>query len=167
MLAATRHGFKIKIDSIRQAIKHVEILYPSVFSSKHPLVSKVFETDGCDLIVREIEEQGEKVVSVSAGGQIGLLSVMNTYLKRIDRDRTGWPLRVYPVVADDITDKSIVIVSNLGSGRPTIAKTSILVETIWGRAQAGEEPEELAEDYGIGQIVVAKAIDYFTRTQAA
>ena len=131
------------------------------------MISKKFEADGCDLLVREIKERGEKIVSVSAGGQLVLTEVMNLYLKRIDRDPRGWPLRVYPVVRDDLEDKSIVIIPNVGSGRPTIADTSVLVETVWGRAEAGEQPKELAEDYGISRSVIQKAIDYFAATRAA
>jgi uncharacterized protein (DUF433 family) len=162
VLSATR-GFKIRPVRIRLAMDTLVKMYPTI---EHPLISREFETDGKDIFIRTLEGEGV-LVNLSAGGQLGLGPILNAYLKRIDRDLAGWPLRVYPVRESVGEAKRIVIIPTVASGRPTIAGTGVRVETIWNRAQNGETPEDLADDYGIDTVAIKEAISYFADVKAA
>src|ERR1035438_3789716 len=146
VLSATR-GFNISMKSIRRAMDNLVIINPT----SHPLISTEFETDNRDIFIREMEGRQESVVNISSGNR-GFKPVLDAYLKRIDRDGNGWPIRVYPVRTSVEDNKRIVIIPTVGSGRPTIAGSGVRVEAIWGRSQAGETPEELAEDYGLDPV---------------
>ena len=106
-------------------------------------------------------------INVSKGGQLGFASILDLYLQRIECDKSGFPIKVYPLRDVNDPDKTIVIISNVASGRPTVSGTGIRVETIWNRSQGGETTDALAEDYGIEPRVIEKAISYFTHVRAA
>ena len=154
---------QVSMQAIRRAIDYV-----SRDSPVHPLISQYFFTNGKDLFVKQVEEEVGKglTVNVSRLGQLAFSSILDIYLQRIERDKTG-AIKVYPLRRVDDLDKSIVIIPNVGSGRPTIAGTGIRVEVVWNRFKAGETTEQLAEDYGIEQRAIEKAISYFTDVKAA
>jgi len=163
VLSATR-GFRISMRSIRHAMDNLVKIYPN----SHPLISREFETDNRDIFIREMEGGNEEgLVNISSGNR-AIKPILDAYLERIDRDARGWPVRVYPV-RGAITEnhKRIVIIPSVASGRPTIAGSGVRVESIWGRAQAGETAAELAEDYGIDKIAIEEAISYFANVKAA
>jgi uncharacterized protein (DUF433 family) len=163
VLSATR-DFNIQMRSIKDAMGELAKIYPSV---KHPLLSKDFETDGCDLFIRILKEHREEVLLNLSTGNYALKPVMDAYLKRLVRDSFGLPTEVFPVLDHDLEDKAIVISSGVAAGRPTVAGTGVRVAAIWNRANAGETPQELAEDYGINEREIKKAIAYFTALRAA
>ena len=152
------------MQAIRNALQYVSRRAPS-----HPLISQYFFTDGKHLFIRTLEDSigHHLVINVSRLGQLGFSSILELYLQRIECDTSGWPIRVYPLRDVNDDHKSIVIIPNVASGRPTINGTGIRVEVIWNRSQAGETTEELAEDYGIAPRVIEKAISYFTNVKAA
>src|SRR5579862_5107479 len=83
VLSATRYRYNISVKKIREAIKFVY----DQSKELHPLLSKKFETDGVDLFLRYLSEHGEeKIVNISKQGQLGLRDILDSYLKRIDRD---------------------------------------------------------------------------------
>ncbi len=155
------------MQAIRQALEYV-----SRESPQHPLISQYFFTDGKSLFVKHVEEgfgkDGEHLtINVSLLGQIAFSDILDIYLERIERDNSGSAIKVYPLRTVNDLDKSIVIIPNVGSGRPTIAGTGIRVEAIWNRYQAGESLEQLATDYEIELRAIEKAISYFTNVKAA
>lgn len=164
ILSATRHGFNISMPKIRAALEFVS----AENHDEHPLLSKKFETDGVDLFLRYFSEHGdEKIINISRRGQLGLKAVLDSYLKRIDRDARGMPLKIFPIVKQDLASKSIVIISGVASGRPTIAGTGVRVASVWNRSQGGESPRELAQDYGIDEETIKKAVSYYSDVRAA
>lgn len=166
VLAATRNEFNISMKSIRFAMDELVRKYPE--AQKHPLLSKDFETDGCDLFIRELAKQGEEVIlNLNKPDQFGLKAMMEGYLKRIARDDRYLPTEVFPVVDHDMQDRTIVISQGVAGGRPTIAGTGIRAAAVWNRYNAGETEAELADDYGINEQEINKAISYFTSLRAA
>lgn len=165
ILSACRHDFSIAVPSIREAI---DVMAKQYESPRHPLLAREFETHGRQLFVRELQERGEQlIVRVSKGIQLAFPDVLAAYLKRIVRDKQEFPTRVFPVLDHDLTKKPIVIAFGIAASRPTIAGTGVRVAAIWNRHQAGDSPEELADDYGIDEEKIRKAIDYFTLVKAA
>jgi len=164
---SNRLGKPIKISM--QAIRHAIAYISDKFPSPHPLITNHFYTNGKQLFIKIIEGDlgAQLVINLSQLGQLGFESILDAYLKRIDRDSQGMPLKVYPLrnIRDD--DRSIVIMSNVASGRPTIAGTGVRAEAVWHRSQAGESVSDLSDDYGIDPSVIEKAISYFASAKAA
>jgi len=166
ILTATRNDFDISMKSIRFAMDELVRKYPD--ARNHPLLSKDFETDGCDLFIRELAQQGEEVIlNLNRPGQYGLKEMMEGYLKRIVRDDHYLPTKIFPVLDHDLADRTIVISQGVAAGRPTIAGTGIRAAAVWNRFKAGETEAELADDYGINEQEIKKAIGYFTSLRAA
>jgi uncharacterized protein (DUF433 family) len=165
VLAATREEeFDISLRSVRAAMHELTKMYPDI---THPLLSRVFETDGCDLFIRVLEQHGEVILNLNKPGQYGLKAMMDTYLKRIVRDASYLPTQIYPMLDHNVEDKTIVISQGIAAGRPTIAGTGVRAAAVWNRFKAGETLAELAHDYGINETEISKAIDYFTSLRAA
>jgi len=159
-----KHSFiQVSMQAVRYALEYVTSEQPL-----HPLISQYFYSDGKNLFVRKVEEAIGRhlTVNVSRFGQMAFSSILDMYLDRIERDKSG-PIKVYPLRSVEDEDKSIVIMPNVASGRPTVNGTGIRVEVIWNRSRAGETTAELAEDYGIEPRVIEKAISYFTTVKAA
>jgi len=157
---------QISMQAIRQAVEYVSRDHPV-----HPLISQYFFTNGKNLFIKLLEEKfggRHLTVNVSKFGQQAFSEILDVYLDRIERDPSGSAIKVYPLRRlGDQQDKSIVIIPSVGSGRPTISGTGIRVEAIWNRSQAGENVEDLADDYGIEPGAIEKAISYFTDVKAA
>jgi uncharacterized protein (DUF433 family) len=164
VLSSTRHDFNISMKSIRFAMKELGKIYPQV---SHPLLSKNFETDGCDLFIRVLREHGEELIVNLTTGNYGLKVILDAYLKRIIRDTLGFPTEIFPVIDHDFADRTIVINPGVAAGRPTIASVGVRASAVWERYRAGETTHELAEDYGINETEIKKAINYFTTTAKA
>lgn len=159
ILKSTRRFFAIRMPEIRSAIDYVSKKYPSA----HPLITEQFYTDGKYLFVKKLQE----TIDVSRGGQLGLKPILDMYLRRIERDRSGLPIQLFPFrvgwaeKADKETPKVVVIDPDVSSGRPVVYGTGIMTFILSGRHKAGESIEELAKDYGLNKQRIEEAIHYF------
>jgi uncharacterized protein (DUF433 family) len=123
---------------------------------ERPLIHAKFKTDGVDLFI----EQWGKLVNASKDGQIAMRGALETSLQRVDWDRHGLAVRIFPLVrsAAERQPKSIVIDPERGFGRPTLAGTGIRVEVVVGRYRAGESPADLAADYRVPVDLIHDAV---------
>jgi len=151
ILAATRRFDKISMQKIRNAIDYLSQRYGSV----HPLLGHDFFTDGKDLFIKKIVE----TVNLSKKGQLAFKEIVDAHLDRVVTV-DGWPTQVYPVRHRDVTKKPIVILPNVGGGRPITPHKSIRVEVLMNRKHAGESYQQIAEDYGLAEREVEEAIRY-------
>ena len=141
---ALRREHKVSLGQIRDAIKLIETkLDPR---STHPLVDQRFATVGVRLF---IEWYGE-LVGVRNPDQRTMTTILEGYLKRVDRDRFGKVMRLYPFtraprIAED--PRIVVIDPTVMFGRPVINGTRIVTAMVYQRWKAGEGIEVLAEDY--------------------
>jgi len=163
ILLSTRRKHQVEMPAIRRAIDYVRKTYPSA----HPLLSENFLTDGKDLFVRKIEGRaGEQTINVSMWGQLGFGSILDFYLRRIERDEKGWPVRLFPVrmnwPGDLIGDPPRVVVIDpaVSSGRPVVQGTGVMAEIIVGRFNSGEGIESIADDYGLQVNQIEEVIRY-------
>jgi uncharacterized protein (DUF433 family) len=160
ILLSTRKKYKIEMPVIREAIDYISKEFPS----EHPLLTEKFLTDGKDLFVRKLEQ----TINVSKRGQLGIGPILDMYLKRIERDRIGLPLVLYPVrrdwegQPDEEPPKVVVINPKVSSGRPVVHGTGIATTILYGRFRAGEGTEELARDYGLRLGQIDEVIRYAT-----
>lgn len=152
VLEAIRQRHGIKFWRVRGAVEYIE----RHLDSRHPLAEQRFVTDGADLFV----EQFGKLVNISREGQLAIKELIQTYLRRIERDSAGFPIRLYPFTRERKPDepKTIVIDPYISFGRPVLAGTGIATTIIAQRYKAGESIEELAEDYGRPTSDIQEAI---------
>jgi uncharacterized protein (DUF433 family) len=75
--------------------------------------------------------------------------VIQVYLRRIERDLNGIPIRLYPFTRSEPVESVRVIVIDpyVSFGRPVLAGTGIVTAIIAERYRAGESIDELAADY--------------------
>jgi uncharacterized protein (DUF433 family) len=152
VLEAIRQRHGIKFWRVRGAVEYIE----RHLDSRHPLAEQRFVTDGADLFV----EQFGRLVNISREGQLVIKELIQTYLRRIERDSAGFPIRLYPFTRERKPDepKTIVIDPYISFGRPVLAGTGIATTIIAQRYKAGESIEELAEDYGRPTSDIQEAI---------
>jgi uncharacterized protein (DUF433 family) len=152
VLAAVRRGHGVALQRVRKAIRFVQ----RELHVERPLIHAKFKTDGVDLFI----EQWGKLVNASKDGQVAMRGALETSLQRVDWDRDGLAVRIFPLVrsAAERQPKSIVIDPERGFGRPTLAGTGIRVEVVVGRYRAGESPPDLAADYRVPVELIHDAV---------
>ncbi|MCG3114616.1 MAG: DUF433 domain-containing protein [Candidatus Manganitrophus sp. SA1] len=152
VLSAIRKDHQIPLESVRKALEYLGREYPS----KHPLADYLFETDGIDLFLRKYGH----LENISKDGQLAMAEVLHAYLRRIERDPSGLPIKLYPFTRKRQPEepKTVVIDPTLAFGRPVLAGTGIATHVIAERYKAGESIKELAEDYGLSPSQIEEAI---------
>ncbi|MBI5487050.1 MAG: DUF433 domain-containing protein [Deltaproteobacteria bacterium] len=152
VLAAIRRSHEIPLDKVRRALDFVE----RHCCTPNPLANAGFETDGLDLF---IEHYG-RLVNASSDGQIAMRQMLETHLRRVERDATGLATRLYLFTRRVEPDEPRVVVVDplLGFGRPVLVGTGIPTAVLADRYRAGESMDELADDYGCDRNLVEEAV---------
>src|SRR5215472_948550 len=88
VLAAIRRRHGVKLPKVRTALDYVK----RQFDVQRPLVDETFQTDGLDLFV----ERYGSLINASREGQQAMKEIIDVYLKRIERDAKGVPVKLYP-----------------------------------------------------------------------
>ncbi len=157
VLAAIRRRHGVKLPKVRKALNYVH----RHFQAGHPLIDQAFQTDGLDLFV---ERYGD-LINVSRDGQHALKEIIGVYLKRIEWDAKGLPIKLYPFTRDTqsgaspAADPRVVVMNPAVSfGRPVIAGTGIPVSSIYERYKAGDSVADLAQDFRVEISAIEEAI---------
>ena len=152
VLDAIRRAHGVTLGRVRKSIDYLK----KQLGSSHPLAEQKFVTDKVDLFV----EMFGQLVNISQEGQVAMKELIEAHLRRIERDTSGLPIRLYPFTRERKPDepKIIVIDPNISFGRPVLAGTGIATTIIAQRYKAGESIEELAEDYGRSRSEIEEAI---------
>lgn len=141
VLRALRRDHQIALPKVREALGYLTMQ----LASEHPLVEQEFETDGLDLFITRYGQ----LINITQAGQLAMRRVMQVYLRRIERDLNGMPIRLYPFTRSAPAEhvRMIVIDPYISFGRPVLAGTGIVTAIIAERYRAGESIDELAADY--------------------
>jgi uncharacterized protein (DUF433 family) len=157
VLAAIRRNHGVKLPKVRAALDYVR----RQFEIDRPLMNEAFQTDGLDLFV----ERYGQMINASREGQQALKEVIGIYLKRIERDARGLPIKLYPFTRETdaakvpLQDPRIVVMTpTLSYGRPVVAGTGIPVAAIYERYKAGDSVADLANDFRLETSAVEEAI---------
>jgi uncharacterized protein (DUF433 family) len=153
VLTAIRREHRIPLHKVRRALVYVE----RKLGLQRPLISARFETDGVDLLVRELE----KLVNVSQEGQLEMEPVVRTFLKRIKRDPAGVPIKLYPFTRKAVSDSEpepVEIDPRVAFGRPVLAGRGVPTAVLADRFKAGDSLADLAQDYDTSTQVIEEAI---------
>ncbi len=156
VLAAIRREHTVPMHKVRSAIDYLQVNTRNESDKLHPLLSEQLQTDGLDLF---IEEYG-RLVNISRAGQLTMRVIIEAALRRIERDRRGIPIKLYPFTRSNINDAPamVVIDPTLSAGRPVITGTGLATEVIAERYKAGETVTELAKDYDREEAEIEEAI---------
>lgn len=152
--AIRRREHRIQLPKIRQAIVYLR----REFHTKHPLADHQLETDGLDLFVQKYGQ----LITISQEGQLAMREMLQAFLRRIERDSHGAPIKLYLFARRGDKDEplNVVVDPTISFGRPTLAGTNIPTSVLAERFKAGDSPEELAEDYGRPRQEIEEAIRY-------
>src|SRR5579864_1308853 len=157
VLAAIRRRHDVKLPKVRKALDYVQ----RQFRIERPLIDQAFQTDGLDLFV---ERYGE-LINASREGQRAMKEIIGVYLKRIERDAKGFPIKLYPFTRDTQaeaaprSDPRVVVMNpTISFGRPVIAGTGIPVSSIYERYRAGDSVADLAQDFRLEISAIEEAI---------
>jgi uncharacterized protein (DUF433 family) len=157
VLAAIRRRHGVKLPKVRTALDYVK----RHFHIERPLIDQTFQTDGLDLFV---ERYGD-LINASREGQQAMKEIISVYLKRIERDAKGLPIKLYPFTRDTESDAApktdprvVVMNPSVSFGRPVIAGTGIPVSSIYERYRAGDSVADLAHDFSLGTSEIEEAI---------
>lgn len=156
VLAAIRRRHAVPMPKVRRAIDYLRKDTRDEFDKLHPLISKQLQTDGLDLFI----EQYGRLVNVSSAGQLAMRDIIEAALRRIERDRHGIPVKLYPFTRSNINNAPAMVVIDpaLSAGRPVITGTGLATEVIAERYKAGETVAELAKDYDRKKAEIEEAI---------
>jgi uncharacterized protein (DUF433 family) len=152
VLDAIRREHNVPLPKVRAALDYVN----HYFRVPHPLASHKFQTDGVDLFLSRFE----KLIAVSQAGQLAMKEMLAAHLRRVEHDKGGVAVRLYPFTRkrDDDEPKIIVIDPYVSFGRPAIARRGIATSIVAERYKAGESIDELAQDYDCERGQVEEAV---------
>jgi uncharacterized protein (DUF433 family) len=108
-----------------------------------------------------LERYGQ-LIELTRAGQLVMKRVLETYLQRVEWDRSSLPVRLFPFPKLDICDagRAVVIDPFVAFGRPTIAGRGIATSAIADRVNSGESPAAVALDYGLDEEQIQEALVY-------
>ena len=157
VLAAIRRHHGVRLPKVRRALDYVE----REFHVERPLIVQSFQTDGLDLFV---ECYGD-LINASREGQSAMKEILDLYLKRVDWDSKGLPIKLYPFTRDSQADgapaadpRVVVMNPTVSFGRPVIVGTGIPVSSIYERYKAGDSVADLARDFNLEISAIEEAI---------
>jgi len=161
ILDAIRREHNISLQKVRRALDYV-IRH---FQSQHAVAEQQFETDGLDLFVQKYGQ----LINLSQAGQLAIRSLLEAHLRRIERDTSGLPVRLFPFTRKRQPDEPRVVVIDpyVSFGRPALVGTGIATAVIAERYKAGESIDELAGDYGRDRLEIEEAIRCELEVEAA
>lgn len=153
LLGVIRRRHNVKLLMVRTAVQFLE---DKLDIKKHPLISQEMQTDGVHLFIEQLGE----LINISLDGQQVMKNMLEAALRRIERDETGLPRKLFPFTRSTFQDAPSVVVIDpmLSGGRPVISGTGLATEIIAERYKAGESVEELAEDYERKEEEIQEAI---------
>jgi uncharacterized protein (DUF433 family) len=160
VLSAVRRRHAVTLPAIRKAVEYLG----RAFGSVHPLSDEQMKTDRKHLFV----EKFGQLINASREGQLAMEALLEAHLRRVERDDSGLPVRLFPFTRlRPEGPQSVVIDPRVQFGRPCIAGTGVPTAVVVGRFKAGEALTSLADDYGREVSDIEEAIRYETDLQAA
>jgi uncharacterized protein (DUF433 family) len=154
VLASIRRIHNVSLLKVRDALDFVK----SDLKIDRPLLSPKFQTDGLDLFVEELTSVLNVTTRVYSFEEI-----MRAYLKRIRRDVRGVPVKLYPFVRKEDTEKAnppapIEIDPRVAFGRPVLIGRAVPTAVLADRFKGGDSIEDLAGDFEVTPAAIQEAI---------
>lgn len=162
VLAGIRRTHRVALQRVRDSLAYLR----DALHSSHPLIDRQFLTNGIDLFIKETS----RLVNVSRHGQEALRGEFENALARIERDNSGFPVRLFPfsrtvgVAADQ--PRVVAVDPRIAFGRPMLLSAGVPTEVIVGRFRAGDSLREMASDYQVDEEEIEEALRFEQRHAA-
>jgi uncharacterized protein (DUF433 family) len=153
VLSGLRRVHHIPLPKIRRVLDWVS----KRLKLSRPLAEARFATDGVTLYVDHIAQ----LIDADKGGQLAMREVIETYLRRVERDPLGVPVKLYPFTRKEPSadaDRTVVIDPAIAFGRPVLAGTRVPTAILADRFKAGDALQELADDYRTTPQAIEEAL---------
>jgi uncharacterized protein (DUF433 family) len=153
VLAAIRREYEIPLPKVRQAVSYVA----EHLNVQRPLADVTFETNGVNLFITTLDQ----VLNVTRAGQAEIEQFLRAYLRRVERDTHGIPIKLFPFTRSEAALDSPTPVEmdpRIAFGRPVIRGRAVPTAVLAERFKAGDSIAFLAEDLEIAGDVVEDAI---------
>jgi uncharacterized protein (DUF433 family) len=152
VLRAIRKHHQMQRDKVRIALDYIQ----EKFQVLHPLASEKFSINGVDLFI----ERYASLLNVSEDWRTDLKSSFNTHFQRIEFDKNGFAMKLFPFTAsqEENNPRIVVIDPRIAFGRLVIAETGIPTIVLAQRLKAGESIQDLAYDYKCDRLKIEEAI---------
>ena len=158
VLASMRRDHNVELAVVRRSVDFVR----EKMGVERPLLTKDFFADRGALLV---EEWG-RLVDASKEGQVAMRQVVETSLKRIDRDTRGVVARLYPWRESPKEKRVIELDPERALGRAVLIGTRISIDVLRARYRAGDTVKQLAKDYAV-DVAKVDAVVNWDEQQAA
>jgi len=152
VLASLRRQHGIKMQSIRTAIEYAE----REMRISPLLLRNELRTSAGDIFWLELN----RLVNLSRSGQLAIRKLLESSLRRIERDSFALPIRLYPLINTGSERKTVVIDPTIAFGQPVVQNSGISTVNIIRRIDAGESIEEVAHDYNLDEQDIEDVILY-------
>ena len=153
VLRILREIHQIKLDKVRIALDYMS----KAFDSSHPLAEKRFQTDGVDLFV----DRMDGLVNVSRSGQLAMKEILKHLLTRVEWDERDIATRLFPFVRSEGDNTKILYIDpRISFGKPVIAGTRIPSSSIIDLYDAGDEIEDIADEFDCTPQQIKAAIQF-------
>ena len=157
VLESLRNVHGINIRSIRRDVEELRREKPS----KYPLADYQLATRQRKIY---LEDSGNELINLSAGGQHAFKEILVPFLKRVDRDTKGIAERLFPFTQtkyqqSPLTAPRVVVIDpTIAFGKPVLVNSRISTAFLLSRKLGGATIPQLAADYGRSEEEIAEAI---------
>lgn len=162
VLASIRRRHKVPLPTVRDSLDFVS----KELRVERPLIAQQFRTNGIDLFIRHAGQ----LLNTSKRQQ-ALRGDFEDALSRIEWNEQGAPIRLFPFTRSsrELTGqpRAVVIDPNLSFGRPVLVQAGVTTDVIGDRFNAGDSPQEMADDYGVDSDDILEAIRFESFLAAA
>ena len=165
VLESLREIHDIGLPRIRRSIEELRIEKPS----KYPLADYQLATRGRKIY---LECEGNELINLTASGQHAFKTILNPFLRRVDRNAMGIAERLYPFTSrehlqnPEQAPRAVVIDPRVAFGMPVLVNSRISTAFLMSRKNGGASISQLARDYGRSEEEIAEAIS-LEETKAA
>lgn len=148
----TDHGVPLK--AVRQAVNFAE----KELDIDRLLLRPELRSEAGQLFLQHYGQ----LINLSASGQLAMRHVLEAHLARVKWDDARFPVRLHPFLTSEIPDASmpIAIDATIAFGRPVLVAQGVSTAAIVARIDAGEQPADVALDYGLTPADVEQAVLY-------
>lgn len=152
------HG--VRLDTVRAALDYLS----NNLEQEHPLIQKTFKTDGISLFVDSMDQ----LVDVGRSGQLAMRETIVHLLTRIEWDENGIASRLFPFIQPEGDESmDLYIDPRISFGRPVIAGRGVPTIAISDLYEAGENIDDLANEYECTTKQITAAIRFESLFRAA
>jgi uncharacterized protein (DUF433 family) len=160
VLGAVRRQHAVSLPKVRRAVEYLR----REFGSEHPLSDEEMLAARRHLFVKRLGQ----LIEASEHGQLAIEKMLEAHLRRVGRDPSGVPIRLFPFTRPKPEGpQSVVIDPRVQFGRPCIHGSGVPTAVVAQRFKAGESTAALADDYRRPVEDIEEAIRYETELQAA